>query len=72
MAIKINGTVAIDDDRNFSNIGILTVGTGSSSITINSSTNFTCGSTVFNGNNGNISIAGTFSAPRISLPLDLG
>jgi hypothetical protein len=33
MTVNIGGTVVIDGDKNFSNVGILTVGSGSSTIT---------------------------------------
>lgn len=73
MAIQINDTVVIDDDRNFSNVGILTVGSGSSITNIDSSANFTVGTGItFNGVVGNISIAGTITAAGLSLPLGIG
>lgn len=73
MAIQINDTVVIDDDRNFSNVGILTVGSGSSITNIDSSANFTVGIGItFDGVSGNISIAGTITAAGLSLPLGIG
>jgi hypothetical protein len=73
MAIKVGGTVVIDDSRNFSNVGIITVGSGSSSVTIESDSNFMIGiGATINGNDGNISIAGTITAKALSIPLSLG
>jgi hypothetical protein len=73
MAIKVGGTIVVDGNKNFSNVGIITVGSGSSSVTIESNSNFTVGTGVtINGNNGNISIAGTLTAKSFSIPLSLG
>ena len=72
MAIQINDINVIDDDRNFSNVGILTVGTGSSLTDIDSDANLTVGVGItFNGVAGNISIAGTITAAGLSLPLEI-
>jgi len=72
MAIQINDINVIDDDRNFSNVGILTVGTGSSLTDIDSDANLTVGVGItFNGVGGNISIAGTITAAGLSLPLEI-
>ena len=70
MAIKINGTSVIDDDRNISSVGIATVGSGSSTTTIDGNTgivNVGTGVTI-NGITGNISIAGTISAAGLNVP----
>jgi len=73
MAIKVQGTTVIDDSRNFSNVGIMTVGSGSSSIVLESDSDFLVGLGItFDGNAGNISIAGTITAAGLSLPLSLG
>ena len=73
MAIQINDINVIDDDRNFSNVGILTVGSGSSMISVKSNSDFIIGiGATINGNAGNISIAGTITAARLSIPLSLG
>ena len=73
MAIKISGTTVIDDSRGISNIGIATIGSGSSTVTLNSSSNFIIGiGATLSGNAGNISIAGTITAARLSIPLSLG
>ena len=73
MAIKVGGTTVIDDSRNFSNIGIVTVGSGSSTISMKSNADFIIGiGATINGNVGNISIAGTITASRLSIPLSLG
>jgi hypothetical protein len=72
MAIKISGTTVIDDSRNFSNVGIMTAGSGSSAVSVNSSSNFSVGVGVtLTGSNGNISIAGTITAAGLSFPLVL-
>lgn len=70
--IQINDINVIDDDRNFSNVGILTVGAGSSVTNIDSDANFTIGVGItFDGLVGNISIAGTITAAGLSVPLSL-
>jgi hypothetical protein len=74
MAIKVSNTTVIDDSRNFSNIGIMTVGVGSSIVNIIPNSNFTIGTGItFNGTSSikNISIAGTFTAAGLSIPLIL-
>jgi hypothetical protein len=74
MAIKVSGTTVIDDSRNFSNIGIMTVGVGSSIVNIIPNSNFTIGTGITFGSTGNIrniSIAGTFTAAGLSIPLVL-
>lgn len=73
MAIKISGTTVIDDNRNVSSVGIATVGSGSSTTTINGNTgivNVGTGVTI-NGITGNISIAGTISAAGFNVPANL-
>jgi hypothetical protein len=73
MAIKINGTSVIDDDRNISSVGIATVGSGSSTTTIDGNTgivNVGTGVTI-DGIAGNISIAGTISAAGLNVPLSV-
>ena len=74
MAIQIGGTTVIDNSRNFSNVGIMTVGVGSSIVNIIPNSNFTIGTGItFNGTGSikNISIAGTFTAAGLSIPLIL-
>lgn len=73
MAIKISGTTVIDDNRNISSVGIATVGSGSSTTTINGNTgivNVGTGVTI-NGITGNISIAGTISALGFNIPASI-
>jgi hypothetical protein len=73
MAIKINGTSVIDDNRNISSVGVATIGSGNSTTTIDGNTgvvNVGTGVTI-DGISGNISIAGTFSASGFNLPLSL-
>lgn len=73
MSIKILGSPIIDNDKNFVNVGILTVGTGSSSIVISPDSSFLVGAAVtFNGSTGNFSTDGTIKASALSLPLSLG
>lgn len=70
MAIQINDITVIDDDGNFSSVGILTSGSGNTLINIDESANFTVGTGVtFEGISGNISIAGTFTSSSVSIPL---
>ena len=70
MAIKISGTTVIDDSRNFSNVGIMTAGSGSSAISVNSSSNFSVGVGVtLTGSNGDISIADEFALERLDASL---
>ena len=70
MTIQINDIDVIDDGRNFSNVGIMTVGTGSSLTNIDSDGNFIVGVGItFNGVASDISIAGTITAAGLSLPL---
>lgn len=72
MPIQINNINVIDDDKNFSNVGILTVGAGSSLTNISSDGNFIVGVGItFNGLDGNISLAGTITAAGLSIPLSL-
>lgn len=73
MAIKVSGTTVIDDGRNFSNVGIMTVGSGSSAVVLESDSQFMVGAGVtFDGNTGDIIISGTFTAAGLSIPLSLG
>jgi len=74
MAIQVLGTTVIDDSRNFSNVGVMTVGAGSSIVNIIPNSNFTIGTGItFSGTGSikNISIAGTFTAAGLSIPLIL-
>jgi len=73
MSIQINDINAIDDDRNFSAAGIATVGSGSSTITINGSTSIVNVGTgiTLSGSNGSISIAGTIFASSLSVPIEV-
>ena len=73
MSLQINGVTVINDDKNISSIGIMTVGSGSSSLNLNSFSNTTIGTGItLSGDVGNISIAGTITASRLSIPLLLG
>ena len=73
MSIQINDNTIIDDNTNFSSVGIVTVGTGSSIISVESNSNFFVGVGVtLSGLDGNIAISGTITALNISLPLTLG
>ena len=73
MSFQINDINVIDDDRNFSNIGIMTVGTGSSAVVLDSNLNFNVGTGItITGSTTNISIAGTLTASSLSIPLGLG
>jgi hypothetical protein len=73
MSIQIKDNTIIDDDRNFVNVGIMTVGSGSSTIVIEPDSDFFVGIGVtLTGQNGNISIAGTITAQGLSIPLELG
>ncbi len=65
MAIKIGGTSIIDDNKNISNVGIVTIGTGGTTGRVQVGT----GSTIFG--SGNIAIAGTLFALDISVPLKI-
>lgn len=73
MAIKINNTTVIDDNRNISSVGVATIGSGSSITTINGNTgivNVGTGITI-NGVSGNISIAGTLTAAGFNIPVSI-
>ena len=65
MAIQIGGTTVIDNSRNITNVGIITVGTGGTSGILQVGT----GATIFG--SGNVSIAGTLYALDISVPLKI-
>jgi len=73
MSIKISGTTVIDDSRNINSVGILTVGTGSSRVTLNGITGIaSVGSGVtMNGNNGNVSISGILTVGQLSVPISV-
>jgi hypothetical protein len=69
MAIKINNTTVIDNNRNISSVGVATIGSGSSITRINGNTgivNVGTGVTI-NGITGNISIAGILTATSINV-----
>jgi hypothetical protein len=73
MAIKINGTSVIDDNRSISSVGVATIGSGNSTTTINGNTgivNVGTGVTI-NGITGNISIAGTLTAAGFNVPANV-
>lgn len=73
MAIKIAGSTIIDNSISINNIGISTIGSGSSTVTLNSIPNFIIGvGATLSGNGGNISIAGSITATALSIPLSLG
>ena len=65
MAIQIGGTTVINNSRNITNVGIITVGTGGTSGILQVGT----GATIFG--SGNVSIAGTLYALDISVPLKI-
>ena len=70
MAIQVNGVTAIDNSRNVIASGIVTVGSGNSTVTINGVTGITSigiGVTI-DGIAGNISIAGTLTAAGFNVP----
>ena len=72
MAIKISGINVIDDDQNF-NVGIATVGSGNSTITLNNfSTKLGIGITFNNISSHIDASAGIITAAGISFPLGLG
>jgi|DEB0MinimDraft_10_1074344.scaffolds.fasta_scaffold08201_2 hypothetical protein len=73
MSVQINGINVIDDDRNFSAAGIVTVGTGNSATIIDGTTGITSvgiGITL-EGVPGNISIAGTITAAGFNIPANI-
>lgn len=71
MPIQINNTTVIDDNRNFSTVGVMTVGSGSSAVVISTGLNVGIGVTL-SGISSTISIAGTITASGLSIPLGLG
>lgn len=73
MPIQVNDINVIDDSRNFSAAGIVTVGSGNSATIIDGTTGITSvgiGIT-FNGVAGNISIAGTITAAGFNIPTSI-
>jgi hypothetical protein len=71
MAIQIGGTTVINNSRNIQNVGIVTVGSGTSSIIMNSNTgivNVGSGITI-DAKNGNISISGILTVSQFSFPI---
>jgi len=73
MAIKVSNTTVIDDDRNITSVGIATVGSGSSTITLDGTlgnVNVGTGVTI-EGISGNISIAGTINAAGFNVPTNV-
>jgi hypothetical protein len=73
MPLQVNSTNVINDDRSFSNIGIMTVGSGSSAVILNSNLNVNIGTGItITGSTTSISIAGTITAGSLSVPLGLG
>jgi len=73
MSVQVNGINVIDDDRNFSAAGIVTVGTGNSATIIDGTTGITSvgiGITM-EGVPGNISIAGTLTAAGFNIPASI-
>lgn len=73
MAIQIGGTTVIDNSRNIQNVGIVTVGSGTSSIITNSNTgivNVGSGITI-DVKNGNINISGILTVSGFSVPVTL-
>jgi len=73
MAIKISGTTFIDDSRNINSVGISTVGTGSSRVTLNGITGIaSVGSGItMNGNTGDINISGILTVGQLSVPISV-
>ena len=73
MAIQIGGTTIINNSRNIENVGIVTVGSGSSSIITNSNTgivNVGSGITI-DAKNGNINISGILTVREFSVPINV-
>jgi hypothetical protein len=70
MAIKISGTTVIDDSRNI-NVGIATVGSGNSAITL-SENNFSGIGITFNLPTGNCNCIGIVTSGGLSIRLGLG
>jgi len=73
MSIQINGINVIDNDRNVSAAGIVTIGSGNSTTIINGTTGITSigiGVTI-EGVSGNISIAGTITAAGFNIPANI-
>jgi len=71
MAIQIGGTTVIDNSRNIQNVGIVTVGSGTSSIITNSNTgivNVGSGITI-DAKSGNINISGILTVSQFSVPI---
>jgi hypothetical protein len=68
MAIKIGGTSIIDDNKNISNVGIVTIG-GSTSGTLKVGSNSGIGITATG--DGTVSIAGTLYALDVNIPLKI-
>lgn len=72
MPIQINNSTIIDDSRNLVNSGIVTVGSGNSSVVLQTGATFVVGTGVtFNKTDNTISIAGTITAAGLSIPLSL-
>ena len=75
MTVNIGGTVVIDGDKNFSNVGILTVGSGSSTITFGGDSPMIIGSGVtigFGTVHGELRLSGIVTAAQLSTPLSVG
>lgn len=72
MSIQIGGTTVIDNNQNF-NVGVATIGSGNSSITLNNfSTKLGIGITFDNISSHINASAGIITAAGISFPLGLG
>lgn len=72
MAIKVGGVNVIDNSQNL-NLGISTIGSGNSAITINNSSMIVGTGITFDVINSNINAsAGILTAAGISFPLGLG
>jgi hypothetical protein len=73
MAIKISGTTVIDDDRNLVSTGIATIGTGSSSTTIDGVSgvvNIGTGVTI-NAVTGDINTIGIVTVGQLNVPIEV-
>lgn len=76
MTVNIGGTVVIDGDKNFSNVGILTVGAASSTITFGKGDSpivVGVGVTIgFGTVHGDLRLSGIITASGLNLPLSVG
>lgn len=73
MAIKISGITVIDDSRNLVSVGVATVGSGDSAITLDGTTgNLNVGTGVtINGSTGDINISGILTVGQLNVPIQV-